>query len=452
MKGPHLVLILQGLLVPSVDGQWSAWRRLMVGQCLPNCERLVFVQRQCTGPAPSGGGKPCVGVDKDTVKEICTEGLCSKVDGQWSAWRRLMVGQCLPNCERLVFVQRECTGPAPSGGGKACIGVDKDTTRETCTEGLCSKVDGQWSAWRRLTFGQCLPNCERFVFLQRECTNPAPSQGGKSCMGMDKDTIRESCTEGVCSKVSGQWSAWSRLMVGQCLPNCRRLIFIQRVCTFPNLSRRDRTPCIGVDKDTIRETCTEGLCPRVDGQWSAWRRLMVGQCLLNCERLVFVQRQCTDPAPSGGGKACIGVDKDTTTESCTGSPCLRVNGGWSSWTRNTIGRCSSFCRRKVSLNRTCTQPLPIGGGRNCRGSNRTVITEVCARQGCTMPGTSSASESDKTNMEVLLISGITGILLVTTVVFFFGLIRRRKKTFDSFREVSGVTIINTKSYQEILNE
>ena len=50
----------------------------MTGQCLPNCQRLVFIQRVCTNPAPSAGGRPCIGVDKDTTSEACREGLCLK--------------------------------------------------------------------------------------------------------------------------------------------------------------------------------------------------------------------------------------------------------------------------------------------------------------------------------------------------------------------------------------
>ena len=50
-----------------------------------------------------------------------------------------------------------------------------------------------------------------------------------------------------------------------------------------------------------------------------------------------------------------------------------VNGGWSSWTND--GSCSRTCGRgRQKLIRTCSNPRPFCGGRNCLGLSIRYIT------------------------------------------------------------------------------
>ncbi|XP_041355628.1 SCO-spondin-like isoform X3 [Gigantopelta aegis] len=365
-----------------VNGQWSAWFRQRVDFCQSNCKRTVSLTRTCTNPAPSGGGLQCSGASSNTISEDCTGGNCRGVNGQWSAWFRQRVDFCQSNCKRTVSLTRTCTNPAPSGGGLQCSGASSDTISEDCTGGNCLTVNGQWSAWFRQRVDFCQSDCKRTVSLTRTCTNPAPSGGGLQCSGPTSNTIREVCTGGNCRTVNGQWSAWFRQRVDFCQSDCKRTVSLTRTCTNPAPSGGG-LQCSGPTSNTIREVCTGDNCRTVNGQWSAWNRQTVGFCQSTCKRTVSLTRSCTNPAPSGGGQQCMGSTSNTITEDCTGGNCngANVNGQWSSWIRQ-VGPCQSNCKRTVSLTRTCTNPAPSGSGQQCSGSNSNSITEDCTGGSC----------------------------------------------------------------------
>ena len=45
-------------------------------------------------------------------------------------------------------------------------------------------VDGQWTSWS--SWGTCSTTCDNGTWVRhRECTNPAPAEGGKPCTGND---------------------------------------------------------------------------------------------------------------------------------------------------------------------------------------------------------------------------------------------------------------------------
>jgi hypothetical protein len=105
----------------------------------------------------------------------------------------------------------------------------------------------------------------------------------------------------------------------------------------------------------------------VPGGWTAW-----SPCSVTCG--VGIQtRTCTNPAPSGGGASCSGASQ----QSCTMPACtvLPVNGGWSAWST-----CSVTCGLGTQM-RTCTDPLPSGGGATCSG----VATQPCTLGTCPAP-------------------------------------------------------------------
>ena len=52
----------------------------------------------------------------------------------------------------------------------------------------------------------------------------------------------------------------------------------------------------------------------VDGGWSEWQN--VTECSVTCgEGVIIQQRTCTQPSPSCGGRDCVG--ENTTNVSCT---------------------------------------------------------------------------------------------------------------------------------------
>ena len=56
-----------------------------------------------------------------------------------------------------------------------------------------------------------------------------------------------------------------------------------------------------------------------------------------------------------------------------------VNGGWSDWT--SFGDCSKTCGGGIKTRqRTCTNPAPANGGKDCKGSSSDSMS--CNEQGC----------------------------------------------------------------------
>ncbi|XP_036360079.1 semaphorin-5A [Octopus sinensis] len=100
----------------------------------------------------------------------------------------------------------------------------------------------------------------------------------------------------------------------------------------------------------------------VDGQWSPWSQWL--QCrIVGPDRLGddcwCRTRTCDNPAPRLGGRDCVGDTVEVSN--CT------THGGWTPWSAWTS--CSQTCNSGVrSRTRTCGNPAPLHGGRDCEGS------------------------------------------------------------------------------------
>lgn len=67
-------------------------------------------------------------------------------------------------------------------------------------------------------------------------------------------------------------------------------------------------------------------------------------------------RECNNPAPQFGGKACEGPD----TQACNTAPCTPVDGQWGA----TWSECSAPCGGGTQT-RECNNPAPAYGGADC---------------------------------------------------------------------------------------
>lgn len=102
------------------------------------------------------------------------------------------------------------------------------------------------------------------------------------------------------------------------------------------------------------DSYTETYSCPTDGGWTKWTELS------HCDEdtgTQFKTRSCTDPSPMNGGKECEGEDR--VVQKCS------VDGGWSPWGDWTpcIGQ------EKSSRKRTCTDPSPKNGGLACEGDD-----------------------------------------------------------------------------------
>ncbi|KAJ8319787.1 hypothetical protein KUTeg_001374 [Tegillarca granosa] len=108
------------------------------------------------------------------------------IDGQWSEWSSYSL--CSVTCgDGTKTRTRTCTNPSPRNGGNNCTGGAEQT--ETCSTGTECVVDGGYSEWT--TWTDCQGECESsgLIYRQRSCNNPKPSGGGKQCIGKKFDYI-----------------------------------------------------------------------------------------------------------------------------------------------------------------------------------------------------------------------------------------------------------------------
>ncbi|XP_053391455.1 semaphorin-5B-like [Mercenaria mercenaria] len=136
--------------------------------------------RNCTEPAPSGGGHFCEGQSLDT--QDCTEEPCP-IHGSWAGWTPW--GSCSVTCGiGLQRRDRSCSNPYPDRFGDHCYGDSRDD--KICLTNACAETDGGWSTWTEWT--HCSATCNTGIRSRlRDCDRPFPSSGGKFCPGSPYD-------------------------------------------------------------------------------------------------------------------------------------------------------------------------------------------------------------------------------------------------------------------------
>ncbi|XP_047464832.1 thrombospondin-2-like isoform X2 [Mugil cephalus] len=167
------------------DG-WSPWSEWT--HCSVSCGRGGQQRgRSCNGIATS-----CIGPSLQT--RSCTMTKCirkARADGNWGLWSPWSA--CTTTCgDGSITRVRLCNNPPPQKGGKGCAGSARET--QPCNNTLCP-IAGGWTAWSE--WSACSESCGGgLISRQRECTNPAPQNGGRMCVGDAVDY--EACNKQPC--------------------------------------------------------------------------------------------------------------------------------------------------------------------------------------------------------------------------------------------------------------
>eukprot|EP00116_Pleurobrachia_bachei_P004971 sb/3465233/ len=119
----------------------------------------------------------------------------------------------------------------------------------------------------------------------------------------------------------------------------------------------------------------------IDGGFSDWAQW--SNCSVACGQGTRTRtRTCTEPAPSTSGKECVGAKVERAE--CSNMPCP-VHGKYTSWTDWTP--CDKECGLgQRSRTKTCTNPKPAHGGRNCTGGDKVTETDACFEANCPVNG------------------------------------------------------------------
>ncbi|XP_041356387.1 coadhesin-like [Gigantopelta aegis] len=377
-----------------VKGGWSSWGYDQLGDCSVTCgvgSRRRYQIRTCTNPAPQNGGKGCGTENKRNLPEPCDTQVKCPVNGAWTAWKLDQLGDCSVTCgvgSRRRYQIRTCTNPAPQNGGKNCGTENRRSSIETCDTRVKCPVKGGWSSWGYDQLGDCSVTCgvgSRRRYQIRTCTNPAPQNGGKGCGTENKRNLPEPCDTQVKCPVNGAWTAWKLDRLGDCSVTCgvgSRRRYQIRTCTNP-APQNGGKDCATENTRNLPEPCdTKVKCP-VNGGWSRWKLDRLGDCSVTCDvgsRTRYEIRTCTNPAPQNGGRDCGTQNKRSSSESCDTKVKCPVNGAWTAWKLDRLGDCSVTCgvgsRRRYQI-RTCTNPAPQNGGKDCGTENTRNLPEPC---------------------------------------------------------------------------
>ena len=138
--------------------------------------------------------------------------------------------------------------------------------------------------------------------------------------------------------------------------------------------------CSGLGPAREIRVCNLHPCP-VHGGYTAWGNFSV--CSKSCENGTKVRnRTCDNPRPLHGGRNCSNLGSPYEIVSCNEFPCP-IHGGYSQW--SNFSECSLSCGGgKKTRVRTCTEPKPEHGGRDCQGVSKEMMrcnTHFCPIHG-----------------------------------------------------------------------
>ncbi|XP_071137073.1 netrin receptor UNC5A-like [Mytilus edulis] len=170
-----------------------------------------------------------------------------------------------------------------------------------------------------------------------------------------------------------------------CTQRSSSYVYYTTACGFFNLERCGRSRKY---YDHSYKRCTRS-CPPVDGKWGSWTSSSSwSKCTNSCGSGNQVRkrtRSCDNPEPYNGGRQCYGLKTGVENRYCHHNPCP-VDGDLrdnSQW--SPWDTCNATCGGGIYSryrNRTCKNPDLIYGVMNCSGSNTERQKSTCNTQGC----------------------------------------------------------------------
>ncbi|XP_028399284.1 coadhesin-like [Dendronephthya gigantea] len=149
-------------------------------------------------------------------------------------------------------------------------------------------------------------------------------------------------------------------------------------CRNPKNSGQ-RPWCFTTDRNKRWEYCDIPKCTPVEGNYGNW--ILKNVCHVTCgEGFETWTRSCDNPEPKFGGRNCSYLGEPVEYRSCSARPCP-VNGGYGNW--SVIIPCNVSCGKGVEIwRRYCDDPEPKYGGRNCSGLGNSTALRKCERKPC----------------------------------------------------------------------
>nr|XP_026500838.1 uncharacterized protein LOC113404217 [Vanessa tameamea] len=322
-----------GIIIDSdcpIDGAWSPWTPWST--CHGACDTVGHRKRlrKCNNPPPSKEGLSCNGLDEQI--ESCYLKNCTVDDYRQIVKGNIARAEALHQLEVIpAFMERCLQMECPYEAVEATLTAEN--TWQLNSEALwnalqCVKhdigcsVNGEWGEW--MPWSTCGAQCGKgFMWRIRRCDTPPPSVSHLVCLGTPLQN--KECEGDQCAideqrsevSVSGTWSEWGEWT--KCSEKCGTGIRRRkRACIEKNISVADIawTTHCRGQYEEV-ESCNVKNC-LLNGGWSGWGAW--GPCSQTCGAGRRSRtRSCTRPIPSGGGTNCVGPKFDVG--SCHLTPC-----------------------------------------------------------------------------------------------------------------------------------
>ena len=136
--------------------------------------------------------------------------------------------------------------------------------------------------------------------------------------------------------------------------------------------------CSGLGPPIDARPCNNETCP-ISGGYSIWSQF--SPCTKSCgSGTQYRKRNCTNPPPGVGGQNCSRLGPPKETVYCNNEYCP-IDGGYGEWSPYTI--CSRTCGvGQRARSRSCVNPSPQYGGKNCSQIGKAQEIDVCNTKKC----------------------------------------------------------------------
>ncbi|XP_056001739.1 coadhesin-like [Ostrea edulis] len=379
-----------------VHGRWGnrgSWKKN--GKCSKSCgygTQRYYQTRACIGP--KHGGRPCRRATVQYKSQTCLIRHCPVHGrwGNWGSWKKN--GKCSKSCgygTQRYYKTRACIGP--KHGGRPCRGATVQYKSQSCLIRHCP-VNGKWTQFGPFTkWTPCNITCGDGIITRQQvcsCMNPSPAHGGRQCSGSEINMERKPCNSKPCP-VNGKWTGFgASTNWTPCNVTCgggtttRKQV---RTCTNP-APAHGGTHCSGSSVKIEKRDCNLNPCP-VNGKWILFGSFTKWTpCNITCGGGITTRQQdrsCTNPSPAHGGKQCSGSEINMERRACNSKPCP-VNGKWTDFGAFTNWTsCNVTCGGGTTTRkqvRTCTNPTPAHGGTQCSGPSVKVEKKDCNLNPC----------------------------------------------------------------------